>query len=275
MALIARQVLGLTTLQDGGRPRFRRYGVPQGGAFDAGAMRAANGLLGQDGRAPVLEVLGSLTLEAASAVRVAVTGADAPLTVDGGPAGRYAPLTLSPGQRLTIHPPAVGLRAYVATCGGFVGDLVLGSVSGQRVQSGQRLAVGSADSVVSPVSVARAPALGPIVVVRGPEASLFDFDAFLAADWCVTPHADRVGIRLRGPGLGAAPNQVSEPMCFGAIQVSADGQPILLGPDGPTIGGYPRIAVVRRSHLDLLAHLAPEQMVRFEEGQVPSAPDPL
>lgn len=275
MGLIARQVLGFASLQDGGRPGYRRFGVPPGGAFDTGAMHAANELLGQHRSAPVLEVLGSLTLEALGDVRVAVTGAAGPLTCDGEPIERFAPVDLRLGQRLTIHPPSLGLRAYVAVRGGFAGDQVLGSVSGQRVHLGERLSIGLAAHAAGALEQAGPPIGGPLPVVRGPDAALFDFDAFLAAAWTVTQHADRVGIRLHGPGLGQAPNQVSEPTCFGTVQVPAHGQPILLGPDGPTIGGYPRIAVVRRSHLDAIAHLAPGQVVRFAESQVPSPPDPI
>ena len=87
----------------------------------------------------------------------------------------------------------------------------------------------------------------------------------LESAWQVSPSSDRVGVRLTGPALerSRADELPSEPCIRGSIQVSADGQPIVFGPDHPVTGGYPVIAVVLDQHTDRLAQAAPGQVVRF------------
>ena len=91
-------------------------------------------------------------------------------------------------------------------------------------------------------------------------------DALLRAEWTVRSDSDRVGVRLDGPplpvpeGTGSLP---SEAMVPGAIQVPPSGLPVVFGPDHPTTGGYPVVAVVTRAGLDRLAQAAPGTSVRF------------
>jgi allophanate hydrolase subunit 2 len=82
----------------------------------------------------------------------------------------------------------------------------------------------------------------------------------LTSVWTVRADSDRVGIRLDGPALRRrAPDRElpSEPMVTGALQVPPDGRPVILGPDRPSTGGYPVIAVVVDDDLDRLAQLRP------------------
>jgi allophanate hydrolase subunit 2 len=73
-----------------------------------------------------------------------------------------------------------------------------------------------------------------------------------------------MGLRLAGPALERRPGELtSEPVAPGAIQVTNDGRPVVLGVDGQTIGGYPKVAHVIRADLDLLAQLRPGSTVRF------------
>ena len=85
------------------------------------------------------------------------------------------------------------------------------------------------------------------------------------ARWTVRQEANRIGIRLDGPGLDRAHTGElpSEPTLPGALQVPPDGRPILLGPDAPVTGGYPVIAVVRDADLDIAAQLRPGDVVTF------------
>jgi allophanate hydrolase subunit 2 len=104
----------------------------------------------------------------------------------------------------------------------------------------------------------------------GPQDDAFDAaarDVFLDAGFEVQPDSDRVGCRLAGPpvrpaGEGAA-EIVSDGMLPGSVQVPPSGQPIVMGPDGPTTGGYPKIATVIGADLARLAQLAPGDRVRF------------
>lgn len=79
----------------------------------------------------------------------------------------------------------------------------------------------------------------------------------LAGPWTVSATSDRVGIRWQGPQLEAPPPGRSRPMVPGAIEVPPDGQPITLGPDGPTIGGYPLVGVMIRAEDEVLSRLGP------------------
>jgi antagonist of KipI len=73
-----------------------------------------------------------------------------------------------------------------------------------------------------------------------------------------------MGLRLHGPALSVPARElVSEPVCPGSVQVTRDGQCIILGVDGQTIGGYPKIAQVITADLDKLGQLRPGECLRF------------
>jgi allophanate hydrolase subunit 2 len=84
----------------------------------------------------------------------------------------------------------------------------------------------------------------------------------------VRPDSNRVGIRLDGPELRRARDGEleSEGVVAGALQVPPNGQPILLGPDHPTTGGYPVLAVVSADDLWLAGQLRPGDTVRFAQA---------
>jgi allophanate hydrolase subunit 2 len=115
------------------------------------------------------------------------------------------------------------------------------------------------------------PASGPLRVVLGPRDDWFTADAvrtLLSTPWAVTSAADRVGIRLDGPALtrrDPARELPSEPVVTGSLQVPPDGRPVLLGPDHPTTGGYPVIAVVVDADLDRVAQAVPGQILDVRE----------
>lgn len=98
----------------------------------------------------------------------------------------------------------------------------------------------------------------------GPQADWFPDGAFFAHPYEVSPASNRMGLRLKGPLLARTPGEmVSEAVGPGAVQVANDGLPIVLGIDGQTIGGYPKVAHVIRADLDRLAQLRPGDRVRF------------
>ena len=138
------------------------------------------------------------------------------------------------------------------------------------LQAGDRLEVGPASH---PPDIEDIPPIGhsgelTLDVALGPRHDWFTDAAvrrLLEAAWQVNPASDRVGVRLTGPALERSRSDElpSEPCVRGSIQVSADGQPIVFGPDHPVTGGYPVIAVVLDRHTDWLAQAAPGQVVRF------------
>jgi allophanate hydrolase subunit 2 len=107
-----------------------------------------------------------------------------------------------------------------------------------------------------------------VKILPGPDARRFSagaLEAFLSADWTISAKSDRVGIRLEGPAIERVDEDlaVSAPMVRGAVQVPKGGAPIVLGPDHPTTGGYPVLAVVASSDWGTLAMLRAGEKVRF------------
>lgn len=270
----------LATVQDHGRPGWAGIGVTASGAADRAAHDLANRLVGNRPAAATVEATaGGLRLRAEGSALVAVTGAPVPLAVDGRPAPCNAPLSLRPGQVLSLGPPAVGLRSYVAVRGGIDVPPVLGSRSTDtlsglgpgRLAAGDRLPVGVAvggEPVVDVAPVAPPPREPVLRVLPGPRRDWLDPAAWVALvrdDWTVTAHSDRVGLRLDGPRLDRARGGElpSEGLVPGAVQVPPDGAPVLFLPDHPVTGGYPVLAVVVTADLPVAGQLRPGDRVRF------------
>ena len=123
------------------------------------------------------------------------------------------------------------------------------------------------------------PGVAELRAIAGPRDDWFSAAALATlgtTSYQVSPASDRTGLRLSGPSLGRAPGRTgelpSEGVAAGSLQVTHDGQPILLLADHPTTGGYPVIAVVVSADLGLAAQLRPGQQVRFSVSSGP--PDP-
>lgn len=270
-------------VEDLGRPGHAHLGVGRSGAADRGALRLANRLVGnREGLAGLEVLLGGAVLQAEGHLVAAVTGALAPVSVDGRAAGRGAPLRLPPGARLHVGPVTAGLRVVVAVRGGVDVAPVLGSRSRDTLaglgpaslRPGDRVPVGPADATPPLVDVAPVPEPPHEAVLRvrpGPRRDWFvpaAWEALLGSAWRVSPAAGRVGVRLEGPALERAPRAAgrelpSEGMVRGALQVPPEGRPVVLGPDHPVTGGYPAVAVVVDADLDVLAQCPPGTSVRF------------
>jgi biotin-dependent carboxylase-like uncharacterized protein len=270
----------LATVQDRGRPGWASIGVTRSGAADRAAAALANRLVGNGPSAAVIEgTAGGLRVRAERTVLVAVTGAPAPLAVDGRPAPLNSPVTLRPGAELALGLPAVGLRTYLAVRGGIDVPEVLGSrstdtLSGlgpEPLRAGTVLRIGSlaaAEPVVD-VAAVRPPAADPVVrVLPGPRRDWLlpaAWSALISAQWTVSADSDRVGLRLTGPRLDRARTDElpSEGLLPGAIQVPPDGAPVLFLADHPVTGGYPVPAVVVTADLPAVAQLRPGDTLRF------------
>jgi biotin-dependent carboxylase-like uncharacterized protein len=283
VSLVVEAVGPLATIQDLGRPGHARLGVTSGGAADRGALRLANRLLGNnEGAAAVEALMGGLTLRAKAAVLVAVTGAPAPVTVDGHPAPLVTPVRLGPGEVLHLGMPVTGLRTYVAVRGGFDVPLELGSASTDQtsglgpepLRAGTVLAIrparGSVPALIESAAAVPAPsAVLTLHAVLGPRDDWFppgSVHLLRSVSWTVSADSDRVGVRLSGPSLarrteGELP---SEGVLRGAVQVPSSGHPLVFLADHPTTGGYPVLAVVGDADVDRLAQTRPGDQVRFE-----------
>jgi antagonist of KipI len=281
----------LTTVQDAGRPGQRRHGVSAAGALDASAHAAVNLAVGNAPGAAALELtLLGPTLRFLRPVTLAWDGADLQPVLERPDLGAWpvpagTPVLARAGNVLRFGARRSGCRAHLAFAGGLDVPLVLGSRStdlvggfggyaGRPLRPGDVLAVGHAAIAPPrplPAARPRPPAtLVKVRVVLGPQAELFTEEAiatFLGATFRVNPASDRVGLRLTGPRLAhaGATGIVTDGLVPGCLQVPPDGQPILTLADGPTTGGYPKIATVMSADLDALAQLVPgDGEVRFE-----------
>jgi antagonist of KipI len=264
---------------DQGRPGSRSLGVPVGGAADHSALAVGNSMLGNDPDVAALEItLVGPSLVALQRVGAVVVGAPFQLTSTHQPLAANKAFTLEPNEELHIGGAPHGARAYLCVVGGLQTARVLGSrCSLTPLRGGEKLTCdesGTAPHLVRdafPWEVV--PSLAPelragqhcLRVVAGPQADWFSGPLERAESWTISPASDRMGLRLSGPLLPAPARElISEPVCPGAIQVTQDGQPIILGIDGQTIGGYPKVAQVISADLDLLGQLRPGNLVSFE-----------
>lgn len=288
------ETAGLQTLvQDLGRTGKTGMGVSASGALDRGALRQANRIVGNPSGTPALEVLlGGLRLRCRGRAVVAVTGAQAPLTLTSAagrclPAFIGQPLALDDGDVLAIGTPVAGVRCYLAVRGGFAIEPVLGScatdtlaqVGPAPLAPGMTIAVGAAvpherlgavlPDHAPPSALPTADSIVTLDVVLGPRTDWFTPAALatlLAQEWRVTPQSNRVGMRLAGdtPLARSRLDELpSEGTVVGAIQVPANGQPVLFLADHPLTGGYPVMAAVASHHLDLVAQIPVGARLRF------------
>lgn len=268
-----------STIQDQGRPGYRAFGVPPGGAFDAGSADLANALVNNPEGSPVLEMtLRGGTYEALHALPMALAGAPLSASIEGGE-GRSRRLvipgsfTLRAGERLVLGLAERGLRTYLAVRGGWRTKSWLGSQSTETpLQAGQAI-LGEPGEIAS-----RHPEEGPtapprVRLVMGPDADRLrtDIDPFTLS-YRVGSRSNRVGLRLEGPTcqVESDPNRVSTPVAPGAIQV-AGGQLLILGVACGTMGGYPQIAQIISADLDHLGQLRPGESVRFDRVSIAEA----
>ncbi len=273
----------MTTLQDGGRVGWLRFGVAQSGALDPRALAAANLLAGNrpDEGALEMTLAGGEFAAEGGPVRIALAGCDMRATIDGAAAAPGRSHTLAAGSVLRIGAARSGARAYLAAAGGFAAEPVFGSVathlrsgiggfSGRALAAGDVLTLSGAPEGPELSLAAPPPPSHPRVrIVLGPQDDGFTeaaLAALLGAEYRVTPRADRMGCRLEGKRLEhrADFNIVSDGVASGSIQVPGDGQPIILLADRQTTGGYPKIATVIGADLPALGQARPGDILRFE-----------
>ncbi len=299
----------LTTVQDLGRPGYQRFGVVVGGALDAFAARVANLILGNHENAALLELAQTgPELQFAREALLAWNGGDFDATIGGQPLPRDRPVRVAAGERVNFGVARSGLRAWVAIAGGIDVPLVMGSRTTYRragigghqgrpliagdelttfppsdravamlasLNAGQRRATAW---TVRPETMGRQAAPGVVRAMRGPEWDWFSEDAqrdFFAAAWQTTKEADRMGVRLQGPGLVLVKprEMISAAVNTGVVQVPPSGHPIVLLPSRQSVGGYPRIAAVAGVDLGRFTQLRPGEKVRFEKIPLQAAHD--
>ncbi|GAA4389063.1 5-oxoprolinase/urea amidolyase family protein [Tsukamurella soli] len=292
----------LATVQDWpGRLGYWQVGLPPSGPMDDLSFRLANVCVGNPEGAPGVEItLGGITIRFDADATVAVTGAPVPVDVDGLPAPQWCPIAVRAGQTLRIGAVAgPGMRSYLAIAGGLAGETYLGSVAtfmlaalgAGALRTGDEISWGDAGSGKPRRILAdEQPSIGTrweLAVAEGPHAApefLTDVDmaTVYASEYRVHFNSDRTGVRLEGPKprwarpdggeAGLHPSNIHDtPYSVGALDFTGD-TPILLGPDGPSLGGFVCPVTVVSGDRWKLGQLGPGDAVRFVPVRTSASP---
>jgi 5-oxoprolinase (ATP-hydrolysing) subunit C len=297
-----------TTVQDyPGRRGMLAQGFFPAGPMDHFALRAANLLVGNDESAAGLEVtLGNFAARLEAETTLAVCGAEAPLSVDGEQIPLWESRSVPAGSELRIGiAPGPGFRLYITFAGGIdVPQLfgsratytmgALGGHEGRALQAGDRLPLGKStgNGAQHRFKMSARPAYArewEVRAMRGPQATPdyltdADMESFFGRAWPVDPNSNRTGIRLeshkfewarKGGGIagGHPSNILDNSYPVGAVNVNGD-LPVILGPDGPTAGGFIVCATVVYADFWKIGQLRPVgDQVRFREVTIAEAID--
>ncbi|WP_404482122.1 urea carboxylase [Novosphingobium sp. BL-52-GroH] len=283
-----------TTVQDWpGRQKLWAVGVPPSGPMDDQSFRLGNRLLGNpEGTAGLEATVTGPTLAFVSPARICLMGADFGATLDGVAVPRGVPTDVNAGQTLALGRASVGgLRGYILFAGGldiapYLGSRAtfeLGQFGGhaaRRLLAGDTLHLGDAetDAGLSDVALPEISTDWTLRVLYGPHGApdFFtddDVRSFLAAEWKVHYNSNRTGVRLIGPKprwartdggeAGLHPSNIHDnPYAIGAVDFTGD-MPIILGPDGPSLGGFVCPFVVIAADRWKIGQLAPGDRLRF------------
>lgn len=285
-----------STLQDyPGRVGYWGVGVPPSGSMDTLSGRLANKLLGNAEEAPVIE----LTLSGGKwlfrgSLEFALTGADLQPQLDGQPIPMYQVIQAEAGQVLSFGESVNGMRSYLAVKNGFSAAKVLGSAScftlgnfggknGRALQTGDVLhplkaSAKTSVSLEQPFQLARTEQNWLLHVTPGPHCTPEFLDPSFLKECCETKwevhfNSSRTGVRLIGPTpkwaredggeAGLHPSNIHDnAYAVGTVDFTGD-MPIILGPDGPSLGGFVCPATVITSDLWKLGQLKPGDTLQF------------
>ena len=286
-----------------GRLGLWHVGVPPSGPMDERSFRHANRLVGNHDHTAALELtVSGPVLKFFSDTVIALAGAVMPMKLDGVEVPHDQAVQVKPGQTLAIGSiTGAGQRAYLAVSGGFDAPLVMGSRAtfglGQfggnatgTLRAGHvlRLARNSQTDVLpatEPAELAREWWVGVLYGPHGaPDFFLEeDIETLFSTSYEVHFNSARTGVRLIGPApkwartdggeAGLHPSNLHDnAYAIGAIDFTGD-MPIILGPDGPSLGGFVCPAVIARDEQWKMGQFKPGDKIRFYP--VPRASDPL
>lgn len=283
----------LTTIQDGGRLGYQKYGISQSGVMDLYSYMISNLLLDNDKNAAVLEAtLIGPTLRFECSQIIAITGADMGATLNGESIQMWETINVKTGDELKLRTANNGLRTYIAFSGGIKSDIALGSrstyikgsiggIAGRALKKGDVLPVISTkkSNIVTSFDKRLSDKYYNSNVIRfiyGPQDDYFDLDQLSVItkdEYTVTNDCDRMGIRFDGATIKSrlSSDIISDGISFGSIQIPSHGHPIVMMADRQTTGGYVKIGTVIKSDLGLLAQKKPGDKILFKAVTVENA----
>ncbi len=283
----------LSLLQDEGRFGYQQLGLTQGGPVDKMAFYWANRLCQNKLSSTAIEIsIGGLSLLAQGKAKIALTGANMPLFINGEKKALWQSHAINVGDVIELGFAQQGLRAYLAVSGGFqiktsfgssatVCREGIGGLHGGKLETGDFLPIKMHLSLSSQnfrLSEKNQPVFKKDIVLRTIPSyqqrffSSYQQRLFYSSEFIISEHYDRMGYRLTGRAIKADISGIlSEGICHGAIQIPADGQPIVLLNDRQTIGGYPKIGSVLSLDTAKLAQLGQGGKVHFEPVSMEAA----
>lgn len=274
----------LSLIQDAGRFGAFNIGLTNGGPIDLAAFQWANRLCANDLKATAIEIsIGGLTLIAQLDSTIAVTGANMPLRINGQIKALWRSYHVKAGDVIELGYATQGLRSYLAVADGFsiaqsfnstatVCREGIGGLTGDKLKKGDILPCAKKtrkQNLVLPANLI--PKFSDDLILRTvPSYQQKHFSShqqrlFFSSEYTVSKSFDRMGYRLEGQKILCDIDGIlSEGICHGAVQVPADGQPIVLLNDRQTIGGYPKIGAVSSVDTAKMGQLSQGGKVRFE-----------
>ncbi len=294
-SIIIRSPGMLTTVQDGGRYGYQRFGMPVSGAMDTWSFRVANFLAGNSPDAACLEttLLGPV-IQFTDTAFISICGADMYPCLNDRPIGMWETIPVEKNDILSFSGLKHGCRSYIAISGGIDVPPVMGSRStylrggiggfmGRSLKSGDVVPVG--EKPAGKIQIREYPEENlpvyfshqTVRIIPGPEVKRFwpgGIRNFLTDRYQISAHSDRMGYRLEGSAIPAESGNydvISAGISAGTIQVTGNGQPVILMADRQTTGGYARIANVISVDLPLVAQMKPGDTLNFREVSLDAA----
>lgn len=281
---------GLLTVQDLGRYGYQKLGIPVSGVMDDYSARLANFLVGNDENKALLEfVLQGPTIKFHASSVFAIAG-DIDVYLNDVKISPWKSYWAKRGDILEIGTLRSGVYGYVAFAGGADAPKILGSAStyvranlgkplkaGDRLKLGYTILTGKEGKELPAEFIPRYLDENKIRVVLGPQLEHFTeegINTFLSSTYEVTPNSDRMGYRLEGSKiehseLGA--DIITDAIPLGAVQIPANGKPIIMLADRQTTGGYAKIAVVTKIDIPRVAQTRVGGKLRFKAVDVEDA----
>lgn len=278
----------LSLIQDAGRYGAFNLGLTNGGPADSLAFYWANKLCGNEPNSTAIEIsLGGLELTAQVDCVIAVTGAPMPLSINGQPKALWRSFLVKTGDTISLGFTPLGVRCYLAVVGGFdikpsfgstatVCRESVGGIRGDKLVDNDILPCQAVSKSANKLKKLMLPEheqpqyanevlLHTVLSYQQAHFSNIEKRLLFSSEYQISKHWDRMGYRLQGRAIKADVDGIlSEGICYGAVQVPADGQPIVLLNDRQTIGGYPKIGAVISQDCAKLSQLRQGDKVRFE-----------
>ncbi len=282
-----------TTFQDNGRNNLYHIGIPFSGAMDTRNYKLANSIIGNKIYSPVVEFAyqGPLLKYKGNKINFVITGdvifklIKKDIEVYG---ECYESYSLEDGDKIDIISTNKSVYGYLAISGEF--DLKfqwgscsvntkanIGSNNGKKLEVDQKISISKINSNLTKKKLNYTNTrIEKIRVIKGTNYDYFSEEGkknFFEKEFTVSKLSDRMGMRLEGQNIKniVDTNIRSEGLIKGVIQVTADGNPIIMLSDHGTIGGYPKIGVVISADYDKLVQISSGSKIKFQEIELSNA----